>query len=221
MRITTRMLDEAAIKAGMPINRNSLLNYVNHNSMDNTLLSALNNKKTNALDKNKKSKYEKLDTAADQLLQKTKAFTDKERDSLFAKAKESGKKTEICTNAKEMAEKYNETIQALQGSNDFLGQYYKKELLQAASQQVDKLEKIGITVEKDGTLQVDSKKMEEADIDTLEQVLGKEGSFSSRVEFLAEKIGDHASANVAAVSSQYNAQGDISSDFLGRYNFFG
>ena len=185
------------------------------------MLSALNNRKTNALSKNKKSGYEKLDTAAEQLLQKTKVFTDKGKDSVFEKAKESGKKTEICANAKEMVEKYNETVQALRVSNDFLGEYYKKALLQAASQQADKLEQIGITVEKDGTLQIDSKKMEDADLDTLEQVLGKEGSFSSRVEFLADKIGDHASANVKAVSSQYNARGDVASDFLGRYDFFG
>ena len=45
MRITTQMLNESARKAGLPINSNSLLNYVNGNS-DNTLLNALNKSRT-------------------------------------------------------------------------------------------------------------------------------------------------------------------------------
>lgn len=221
MRITTRMLDEAAIRAGMPINRNSLLNYVNNGSMENTLLSALNSRKSNAASKEKKNGYEKLDTAADQLLKKTELFTAKGKDSIFEKAKESDDTKEISKNAEDLVEAYNETLQALQSSSDFLSKYYGKTLQQIASEQKDELSKIGITIEKNGTLKVDKDKIKEADLNSLEKVLGASGTFSTKVGFLAEKISDHAEANVKAVSSQYNASGDIATDFISRYNFFG
>ncbi len=48
MRITTQMLNESARKAGLPVNSVSLLNYVNKGNSQNTLLSALNKKKTDA-----------------------------------------------------------------------------------------------------------------------------------------------------------------------------
>lgn len=221
MRITTRMLDESAIKAGIPINRNSLLSYVNSGSMENILLSARNSKKSNTANKEKKNGYEKLDTAADQLLKKTELFTAKGKDSIFEKAKESDDTKEIGTNVEDLVEAYNETIQVLQSSSDFLGKYYGKMLQQVASEQKDELSKIGITIEKNGTLKVDKDKIKEVDIDSLEKMFGASGTFSTKVGFLAEKISDHAEANVKAVSSQYNANGDIATDFISRYNFFG
>lgn len=225
MRITTRMLDEKAIRAGLPINRNSLLNYVNSSSMENTLLSALNSRKNSAIykkkEEEKKTGYETLDKAADQLLKKTELFMAKGKDSIFEKAKESGEKKEIDSNVEEMVEKYNETVQALGKSSDFLSAYYKKMMTQAASEQKEALGQIGITIEKDGLLKLDTEKIKEADMDCIEKVLGASGTFSARINFLAEKISDHAEANVKATSSQYNASGDIASDFISRYNFYG
>ena len=189
--------------------------------MENTLLSALNSRKNNAINKEKKTGYETLDKAADQLLKKTELLKATGKDSIFEKAKESGEKKEIYTNTEEMVEKYNETMQALKKSSDFLSEYYKKMMNQVAFEQKEELSKIGITVEKDGLLKLDTKKMEEADLDSIEKVLGSSGTFSSRVSFLAEKISDHAEANVKAASSQYNSSGDIATDFISRYNFYG
>ena len=225
MRVTTRMLDEAAIRAGFPVNHNSLLNYFNNGSMENTLLSALNkrNGKMNLWNKEngKTSEYENLDQTADQLLKKMEIFMAKGKDSIFEKAKESGNKDEICTHAEEMVKKYNSTMQALKKSTDFLSEYYQKKMNQTVSEQKDTLGKIGIMVETDGTLKLDQKKFQEADIETIEKVLGSSGSFSVKVDSLAEKISDHAEANVKAVSSQYNASGDMAADFISRYNFYG
>ena len=41
MRITTLMLDRSIAKTGLPIQRSSLLDYLNNTASDNTLLSAL------------------------------------------------------------------------------------------------------------------------------------------------------------------------------------
>lgn len=225
MRITTKMLDEAAIRAGMPLNHNSLLNYVNNSSMENTLLSALNSKKNygfnQKVNSEKKGSYEKLDTTSTQLLQKIELFLAKGKDSIFEKAKESGEKKEINKNIEEIVGKYNETIQALQKAPDFLSQYYGKMLKQTTSEQKDALSQIGITVGTDGTLKIDQEKIKKADIDSLEKIFGASGSFSTKVGFLVEKISDHAQVNVKATSSQYNASGDIATDFTSRYNFWG
>lgn len=42
MRITTQMLNESAKKSGLPINNTSLLNYINGDETNNSLLEALN-----------------------------------------------------------------------------------------------------------------------------------------------------------------------------------
>lgn len=52
MRIITQMLNESARKAGIPVNNTSLLNYINNDSSNNSLLSALNNKKNTWRDEN-------------------------------------------------------------------------------------------------------------------------------------------------------------------------
>ena len=74
MRITTRMLNESARKAGLPVNNTSLLNYINNKGKGNTLLDALNKKKETTANLKQKSSYEKLDKEADKLSQTTEVF---------------------------------------------------------------------------------------------------------------------------------------------------
>lgn len=64
MRITTRMLNESARKAGLPVNNTSLLNYINNKGKGNTLLDALNKKKETTANLKQKNNYEKLDISS-------------------------------------------------------------------------------------------------------------------------------------------------------------
>lgn len=217
MRVTTKMVNEAAERAGIPINQNSLLSYVNGTD-SNSLVDALNKKtaKTGA-----KNIYEKLAKAADELSQKASVFTSAGPDSIFAKAKESGSTEELRKAAQALVEKYNETIKELQSSTGTLDAYYKNMLEQAASENNEALKAIGITSSKNGMLSIDKDKLTAADVDTLEKALGSDGGFTSKVAFVAKHVADNARTNAENATSQYDAKGNTYTSSASTYDFWG
>lgn len=219
MRITTQMLNESARRAGLPINNTSLLNYINGNSSENTLLSALN--KSSTVDSTKKSNYEKLEKAADQLLQDVNFFTAEGEKSVFAKARESENNEEIYDGAEALVESYNNTLNYLKADSSSLNIYYRQMLQEAVTGNKEALSSIGITISKDGTLEIDKDKLEAADTDSLEKVLGKSGTFSGKVAILAARIADNAEANAGSLSSQYSSTGSLYSALGSKYDFWG
>lgn len=221
MRITTHMLNESAKRAGLPINNTSLLNYINNDSSENTLLSALDKNGSGAVDTVKKSSYEKLEKEADQLLQKAEVFTDESKDSVFARARESGSGQEIYDAAKRLVQQYNAVASSLKKAPSALNNFYGQMMREAASENSEALKNIGITLAKDGTLSIDEEKLKSSDIDALEQVLGPANGFSSKVAFLANRISDNAQANVQSLTSQYTSTGTFYSALASKYNFLG
>ena len=218
MRITTQMLNKSARKAGLPINNTSLLNYINGNS-SNTMLNALNkNSSTNAATK---TKYEKLEKTADQLSEAASAFTATGKDSLFSKARESGDNQDIYNAVENFVGKYNSTISALKNTSSTLNDYYSQMLKSAASDNKEALESIGITIAKDGSLSVDKDKLKEADIDTLEKVLGNTKGFTQKAAYVASRISDNAHTNQSSLSSQYSSTGSLYSALANKYNLYG
>lgn len=220
MRVTTRMVNESARKAGLPVNSTSLLNYINNGSSQNPLLNALGQKNSN-VDTTKKINYEKLEKAADQLLQKTQIFTTEGEKSVFAKAGETGNNQQVYEGAEVLIESYNNTIKALKTAPATLNEYYRKMLQEAASENGDALKNIGITISKDGTAVIDKDKLKAASIDSLEKALGESGDFVKKMAFLAERISDNAEANAENLTSQYNSTGKTYSGKLSKYDFWG
>ncbi len=221
MRITTQMLNQSAKKAGLPINNISLLNYINNDSSENTLLSALNKNQNSAANLVKKSNYEKLETAAEQLLQTAESFTAEGEESVFAKAKESGSNEEIYAGVETLVEKYNQTLELLRKTQSPLNEYYSQMLQGAVSDNSKALSEIGITISKDGTVSLDKDKLKAADVDTLKKTLGTPGGFSTKMAFLATHISDNAEANAESLTSQYNAQGNSYTAQTSKYDFWG
>lgn len=220
MRITTQMLNESARKAGLPINGISLLSCVNGNSKsDNILLNALN--KNNTTDVVTKTKYEKLEKAADQLSQAAAIFTETGEDSLFSKARESGEMQDIYNAVEDFIGKYNSTLSALNNTSDTLNDYYSQMLKSAAADNKDVLESIGITIAKDGSLSVGKDKLKETDIDTLEKALGNTTGFTQRAAYVAERVSDNAMSSQSSLSSQYSSTGELYSALESKYNLFG
>ena len=219
MRITTQMLNESARKAGLPINSTSLLNYINGNSNNNTLLSALN--KSSATDAATKSKYEKLEKAADQLSEAASVFMESGENSLFSKAIESGSSQDIYNAVDDFVGKYNSILSALKNTSSTLNDYYSQTLKSAVSDNKEALESIGIAVAKDGSLSVDKDKLKEADIDTLEKVLGNATGLTKKVAYVAGRVSDNAQTNQNSLSSQYSSTGSLYSTLASKYNLFG
>ena len=221
MRVTTQMLNNTASKSGIMLTGRSLLDYVNgdDNSMGNGLLNALN-KGSNVIDTAKKNSYEKLGKEADSLSQKAELFL-KDKDTLFDKARESGDNQEIYDAIEDLVKSYNNTIAGLQSSSSALDGYYAEMLKEATAENKEALEKIGITIGKDGKMNVDKEKLQASDVDSLEKAFGSSNVFATKVAFISFKISSNAAANVASFSNQYNSYGDLYSAMSGKYDFWG
>lgn len=221
MRITTQMLNESARKAGLPINRSSLLNYVNGSGSGNGLLSALNQKQSSATDSAKKTSYEKLEKKADQLAQKAAVFTAEGEKSIFEKARESGSNREIYDSVEELIESYNSALEILDSMDGTLNAFYGDNLTGLFSDNKEALESIGITLSKDGTLNLDKEKLQAADLETLEKVLGKGSGIMKKLSYLAGRISDNAQTNVESLSRQYGSGGSSYTSSFNKYDFWG
>ena len=221
MRITTQMLNESAKKAGLPINNMSLLNYINHDNSESTLLSALNKSSNSTVDAKKKSHYEKLEKAADQLLQKAELFTTEGEASIFAKSRETESNQAIYDGVESLVESYNNTIKALKTTSTPVNDYYRQMLQEAATENREALSNIGVTISKDGTIVLDKDKLKASDTDSLEKALGTSGTFSSKVAFLATRISDNAGVNAKNLTNQYSSTGNLYSTLNSKYDFWG
>ncbi|MCM1107393.1 MAG: hypothetical protein NC355_10670 [Blautia sp.] len=218
MRITTQMLNESARKAGLPINNTSLLNYINGSHSD-TLLNALN--KSGNSDIAARTKYEKLEKAADQLSEAASALMAGGENSIFSKAGESGDSQGICNAAEDFARKYNSTLSALKNVPGSLNDFYSQMLKSAFSDNEKALESIGIRAAKDGTLSVDKDMLKGTDIDALEKVFGSTTDFAQKVAYVSGRVSDNARANQSSLTSQYSSTGSLYSSVAGRYDQFG
>ena len=220
MRITTQMLSASAKNAGITLHRTSLLDYVNNNSSDNSLLKALD--KTGAADTVRKSSYEQLEKEADTLLQRIELFTAEGEKSVFEKARESGNNKEIYDGVESVTESYNSTLKELSTVSDTykLNDYYSKMLKEAAAESSEELSAVGITIDKEGMAVIDEEKLKAADTDSLEKAFGA-GSFLEKVSFLASRISDNAKANADSLSSRYTMTGNLYSALGSKYDFWG
>ena len=221
MRITTQMLNKSARMAGLPVNRTTLMNYINGTSnQNNSLLSALS--KTKSADRTaKKTGYEKLQKSADQLYDKAGNLAATGETSLLAQAEKSGDYQKVYDALESFTGQYNDTVKALKDASGTLNDYYRQSLKDLADGNQEILEAIGVTFKKDGTMGIDKDKLKDADADTLKNVFGKSQDFFKKASFLAGRISDNAQTNQNSLSSQYSSQGLLYSALANKYNFRG
>lgn len=221
MRITTQMLNESARKAGLPINRSSLLNYVNRDGSNNGLLGALNQKQSSAVQSAQKTNYGKLEKNADQLARKAALFTEEGEKSVFENARKSGSNREIYDSVEELIESYNSTFEILDSMEGTLDTFYSKNLTGFFSDNKEALQSIGITMSKNGTLNLDKEKLQAADLETLEKVLGNASGIMKKLSYLAGRISDNAQTNVESLGRQYSSGGNSYTSSFNKYDFWG
>lgn len=222
MRVTTKMLNDSAQRAGLPINGNSLLNYVNGNNSEKNLLNALNKNKTGSTSALQKSNYEKVGNASGKLSKSAADLISKAEDSVFAKADTEEGKEALYDKIADFVSGYNDTLKTLRAVAGTMENFYCNSLQEEAEQNSEALKAIGITLSKDGTMSIDKNKLKQVEPAEIEKVLGKAGSFVSRVAFLAGRISDNAEANVKSISNQYTAAGSLSQTVgTGKYSFWG
>lgn len=221
MRITTKMLNQSTLKAGLPLDGLSLLDYINKDNSAASVLAEKNNILETVGNAVKSKEYRKLWTAAESLDAQAKKFAAEGEENIFAKIKD-GDTSAICKEAEQLAEGYNEVMSLLKKNPDGMNPVYLKALKSFADDNKEALESVGISVGKDGLLSVDKDKLAAADAEALKRVFGAESSFVPGVSFIASKASDNARAEAESISSLYGANGNqISGSGYGKYDFWG
>ena len=217
MRITTQMLDNSFRKAGLPVRRKSLLDYINNDNSSDTLFNVINQSGSTKKLINKKN-YEKLEEAAEALEKQTEMFSAEDRESIFEKIKNGGDERELYSSVEKLVESYNNTVDVLQSTEGTMNRYYLEMMKSAAADNKEALSAAGISITKEGKLGLDKEKLQAVDIEDIEKVLGASGNFIKKTAFLAGKISDNAEANIKSISSQYDTGGNSYSELLSRYD---
>lgn len=182
MRVTTQMLNRAAEKAGLPVNRTSLLNYINGNSSNVSLANSLS--KTKKADSVKKADYEKLETSADEAV--------KSMDKLLS----AGGENVTASDLQSFVDRYNDMLKSLSKTSDTLNSFYAQTVKDTVKRCQKELEQLGITMAKDGTLSFDKEKFKKFSTELSAQVK------AASVDETAEKTDTEAVADETAKDTE-------------------
>lgn len=209
MRITSTMTSSASLEAGMSLTGNSLVNYLNGDDSD-SLVNSLGENHHSTAKALSKGKYEKMKEAAERLEQYADSLNTSGDKSIYGEARESGDTSEVCGEVEKMVSAYNEVLDKLRTDMTTLGRFYHQSLREAAAENKEGLKSIGISLDRNGRMNIDKEKLKAADIDKIESIFGADGTgaLSSKLNLIAEKVADNAEANVKSASSQYNAAGN-------------
>lgn len=210
-RTTAQMVGTGKKRAGMTSRRGLL-----HSSVKGKRSGAVSRLST--MDANSirnagltRGSYEKLQKASTSLAE--------QMELLAEKAGTGGK--DIAGTAEKVAEHFNDTMKQLRKASGVLNQYYCQSLKEISTGCRKELEEIGITVASDGSLTVNTTKLEEADAEKVREVLGESGNFAKRIAAVAGRVADNARINAENSYSHYNAAGSIANAYQSRYNFRG
>jgi hypothetical protein len=215
------MLNAASIKAGVPINSISLLDFIkkDKNTSASSLLNALNGNSSTST--TSKSTYEQLKESADAVEDSASVLTSEEEDNIFETAKTDGNTIEVKNQVKEFISSYNDLVKKLikSSTTSSLNSYYKQMLAELYTDNKTSLTDIGITADNSGLLSLDSEKFSEADIDTLEKALGSDSSFITKTSYIASRVSNNAETNLESISSLYSTSGQSYSTYSSsKYN---
>lgn len=219
MRITNQMMNQTAEQSKIPINQVSLAKILNNNASENSIASQLPSAKADSADS---ALYEAMEEAAKELQEAAGRLTAEGEESLFEKSGAETDTTAIVSAVQSFIETYNDTMKALSEGSSTLDKYYADQLKALAGQHAEGLKALGVSQGADGTLSVDKKTLQSADVEALASLFGPDSSFVSRSAYIAGRVAENAAANAESVSSRYTASGDLTSGFnSSKYDFWG
>ena len=229
----------------MRITRNYMSNLLNGNSKSSNasslLQSALSrsnrgrrsrlsvqNSRTDSLGKistsnltgsaNSEKLYYNMKYHAGQVYDYAERLNGKNKDSVYEKAKTSGSTEEIIADIKGFVSHYNSMVANMKKSGSRTGDNYQTQFNHLARSSSLELASTGVSRKSDGTLEIDEKKLSEADIETLEQVWGGSTSFASRIALRADSVASYAERSMAAQAS--SAYSSLFNNYGSKGNYF-
>lgn len=225
---------------------NSLLNTLQRNSISrrtSTLSSFLGGNKgtsaasslfdrnfitpTSALTSTAKSQkfYYDMQYHARQVGEYADALQSSEKDSIYDKARESGSTEQIVSDIKSFVKQYNNMLSDLNESGSRTDTAYLTQLNSLSRLAEKDLATTGVTRNADGTLSVDEKKLEAADVDTLEKVWSgssfarKAGAKAGTVEATAERNIEAEKSSTYSPFDRTNLYGSSGSSSGNYFNY--
>lgn len=217
MRITTGMMGEKTVQAGIQMGGNSLVNYLNGDESD-SLAKSLGNSSHSTLKTLSKGKYEQLKEAAERLQQQSAKLNENGSASIYEKARKNDDPSEVYGEVEKLVSSYNSMLDKLRTDMTTLGRFYQQSLKEAVNENKGLLSGVGISLDKNGRMILDKEKLKTTDVGRLESIFGADGILSSKLNAIAEKAADNAQANLKSISSQYNASGNSVDALLGSYD---
>ncbi len=153
------------------------------------------------------------------------ALKSTKKDSIYDKARESGNTDQIVSNVKSFVNQYNNMLDDLEESGTKSDQLILTQLNGMFRSSERDLASSGVTRNSDGRLVVDEKKLEAADVDTLEKVWGGNG-FSAKaaakagtVEATAEKNFEAEKSSIYSPFNRSNLYGSGSRNSGSYFNY--
>ena len=152
-----------------------------------------------------KENYKAMEAAAENVVKNLEKLLNTKEGTLWgneeAEPKTEPEREEILTKITNFLEDYNEMIQSLNSEGGTINEMYVRQFHNFAVSYKSKLEKIGITENKYGKLELSSKQLQEIGIENLKEVFQGEGSYADKVLERSKKITENAEANLNSLSN--------------------
>ncbi len=218
LRVTSQMLENNRRRSGRSSGGSSLLKYVNNKGTGGS--SRLKSMNTGSVRANRlmAKGYESLEKSSLNLKDQIRLLGEKV-DGKDGNDHAEDKDKKITDQVEKMVDSFNDTLNDLKQSSGVLNEYYYQTLRNVSLDNKAALEDIGITVTSGGSLTLDRGKLESADWEKVKKLLGSEGSFMKRMDYVASRVADNARTNAESLSSRYNSRGDLDSSYLSRINY--
>ena len=155
--------------------------------------------------------YSGMETAAERVEKRLGKFLKTDGTSVFDGEDEAKVKENVIDHIESFVNDYNYLMKRLTQSGDSVDSNFAKKLKNYANAENKELREIGITINGDGTLELDEKKLKAADISQIKKMFAGEDGFAEKVSDLSgqiskyakEKVTELKKSNVTA-SSNYN-----------------
>ena len=149
--------------------------------------------------------YENMEKAAKALQTDVKNLQNNSTDTNDENTQKSIKK-KLLEQIDEFVGDYNSLYKSLEQAGGTTNSMFQKQLKSSFTTNQKDLAEIGITMDAKGTLSVDSKTLEAADVDKLQKIFCDKDSFAARVSDKCETIKSCANSTIKVLNRMYGTQ---------------
>lgn len=146
--------------------------------------------------------YTRMQTAADRLNGSAERLLKTGADSVFEQEDTAKAKEQATEEIKNFVNDYNIMMGRLNSSSDNTDTTYRKKLQDIVTAGKKELEKVGITIGKNGTLSLDDKKLKEAELSDEKELFYTKGCLGEKVKTVSELVYKHAKEKVQTLEKE-------------------